>query len=75
MRGWAVPDWLVKPFETLFNALLSEYGPLFVLLAMGIIGIFSMYNKSMNRIIKAKDEEIERLVAERVPKHGTWATD
>lgn len=60
-----MPDWLTKPFETLFNALLSEYGPLLVLLVVGIIVMFRLYDKSRSQLIEAKDAEIERLVAER----------
>lgn len=60
-----MPDWLADQLEQLIEAFLSEYGPIFLVLLIGIIVLFLKYDKSKNQLIQAKDAEIERLVEER----------
>lgn len=58
-------SWLKDVVEQTFNALISEFGPVFLLLLLGIIFLFKKYDDAHKGIVVQKDAEIERLVKER----------
>ena len=49
----------------LFEAVLSKYGPGFVVLVLVIIYLFRIYERAHRRLINQLQAEIERLVQER----------
>ncbi len=62
---WILPSWVVDIISKLFSRALEEYGLGHVLFVVFIIFLLYRLDREHRKLIRAKDEEIKRLVEER----------